>query len=78
MLSLTLPKMAVKQIAEMLGLIVDRISSLPSQWLEALTPMLTWLTLHKHDVLVSTILEQKPTLRNDLARVHKILSNFCH
>jgi hypothetical protein len=29
-LGMTLPKMAVKQIAEILGLILDRISSLPS------------------------------------------------
>jgi|LauGreDrversion4_2_1035121.scaffolds.fasta_scaffold131471_3 hypothetical protein len=44
------------QIAELLSLILDRISSLPSPWLEALTPLLTWFTLHKGDDLVKNIL----------------------
>ena len=60
----------------MLGQILDRISAVPSPWLEALTPFLTWFTLHKNDSLVTTILSHTPSLKNDLARIHKLLANF--
>jgi len=68
--------MAITQICELLALILDRISSLPSPWLEALIPLLTWLTLHKHDSLVSSILGHSKSLKTDLSRVHKIITNF--
>lgn len=71
-----LPQMAITQICELLSQILDRISSLPSPWLEALTPLLTWFTLHKGDSLVDTILNHSPNIKNDLARIHKLLSNF--
>lgn len=47
-----LPSIALKQIAEILLLILDRIINIPSPWLEALTPIITWFTLHKEDNLV--------------------------
>ena len=75
-LKLTLPQMAINQISEVLSQILDRISAISSPWLEALTPLLTWFTLHKNDSLVSSILNHTPHLKNDLARVHKLLSNF--
>jgi hypothetical protein len=68
--------MAVTQICELLSQIVDRISSIPSPWIEALTPLLTWFTLHKSDSLVSSILNHSESLKNDLSRVHKQLANF--
>ena len=66
--------MAVTQICELLSQIVDRISAILSPWLEALTPLLTWFTLHKSDSLVSSVLTE--SLKNDLSRVHKQLANF--
>ena len=54
-LSQTLPTFALKQIAELLLLILDRISQVPSPWIEALTPLVTWLTLHRDDSLVKII-----------------------
>ena len=68
--------MAVTQICELLSQIVDRISAIPSPWLEALTPLLTWFTLHKSDSLVSSILNHSESLKNDLSRLHKLLANF--
>ena len=68
--------MAVTQICELLSQIVDRISAIPSPWLEALTPLLTWFSLHKSDSLVSSILNTSKSLKNDLSRVHKLLTNF--
>jgi len=68
--------MAVTQICELLSQIVDRISCIPSPWLEALTPLLTWFTLHKSDSLVSSILNHSESLKNDLSRLHKLLANF--
>jgi hypothetical protein len=75
---MTLPSMAMNQIAELLALILDRISNVPSPWLEALTPLLTWLTLHRNDPLVSNLFQASPTLKSDLARIHKILANYCN
>jgi hypothetical protein len=73
----TLPTMALLQIAEILTLILDRILSLPSPWLEALTPLITWLTLHKNDSLLQNLFEVSPNLQRDIARVHKLLSYHC-
>ncbi|CDW86913.1 UNKNOWN [Stylonychia lemnae] len=77
-LSHQLPQFAIKQITQLLLLIIDRISSLPSFWLEALTPILTWMTLHKDDQLLSTIFETNPQIVQDLSRIHKLLSNYVH
>lgn len=55
-----LPRNALKQIAEIIILIADRITQIPSPWLEALTPLLTWFTLHREDNLVTTLFESNP------------------
>ena len=60
----------------MLLLILDRITALPSPWLEASTVLITWFTLHKEDHVVSTIFKTHPSIPKELARVHKLLSNF--
>jgi len=69
--------MAITQITQMLTLVLDRISSIPSPWLEALIPLTTWLTLHRDDSLIEAIFQNSPTLKRDLARVHKLLDNHC-
>lgn len=74
---MNLPSYALRQIAEILSLILDRIIALPSPWLEAATVITTWFTLHKDDHVVSTILSTHPSIAKDFARVHKLLSNFC-
>lgn len=76
-LKLTLPQMAVSQITHMLTMVIDRISQIPNPWLEALVPLITWLTLHKGDSLIEAVFNNSPTLKKDLARVHKLLDNFC-
>jgi hypothetical protein len=69
--------MALNQISQLLYLILDRIAGLPTPWLEALAPLVTWLTLHKNDALLSTLFQHYHHLKSDLARVHKILCNYC-
>lgn len=71
----TLPSMALSQIAELLGLILDRILSVPSPWLEGLTSIVTWLALHQNDSLLPTLYVQAPNLRKDMARVHQLIAN---
>jgi hypothetical protein len=61
-LSMPLPSYALRQIAEILSLILDRIIALPSPWLEAATVITTWFTLHKNDHVVSTILSTHPSI----------------
>jgi hypothetical protein len=74
---LTLPQMALSQIAEVLTLILDRIATMPTPWLESLSPLITWLSLHKGDALITTLFHICPTLKNDLARIHKICAHYC-
>jgi hypothetical protein len=59
-LQMILPSYALKQIAELITLVLDRIVQLPSPWLEAAVPLITWFTLHKNDGLVSTLSEVHP------------------
>jgi hypothetical protein len=59
-LTLALPQMALIQISTLLSLILDRISSIPSPWLEALIPLSTWLTLHKGDALLDQLFSLNP------------------
>ena len=59
-------------------MITDRILTVPSPFIESLTPLLTWLTLHKEDSLVTTLFEVNKTLRQDFSRIHKMLSNYCY
>lgn len=56
--------------------IIDRISIIPSPWLEALNPFITWFTLHREDQLVDCIFKRNPSLQSDLAKIHKLLSNY--
>ena len=70
--------MALSQISEFLTLILDRISILPSPWLEGIVPLLTWLTIHKGDQLLNAVFDLNKSLRKDFARVHKIIENFCN
>ena len=55
-----LPTISLKQIGDIMLLIADRIISIPSPWMEALNPLLTWLTLHKEDNLVEIFFEHNP------------------
>lgn len=59
-------------------LIIDRISQLPSPWLESLTPIITWLTLHKDDDLLIAFFDLNSTIKQDLSRIHKLLSNYVY
>lgn len=73
---MTLPSHALKQIGHILSLILDRINALPSPWLEASTVIITWLTIHKDDPVISNMFTTHPSLPRDFARVHKLLSNY--
>eukprot|EP00347_Sterkiella_histriomuscorum_P013648 403363909 len=73
-----LPKYALLQLQQLLMLIVDRISQLPSPWIESLTPILTWLTLHKEDDLLVAFFDINPQIEQDLSRIHKLLSNYVY
>lgn len=77
-IKMTQPSFALKQIAQILVLVLDRITQLPSPWLEASTVIITWLTIHKADPVVETIFKMNPAIQKDLARVHKLLENQCH
>ena len=46
--------------------------------MEAVTPLLTWFTLHKNDNLVTTLFHYCESLPKELARIHKMVSNYCN
>ena len=71
-----LPSMALKQIAEIVLLILDKIFKIPNEWTKALTPIITWLTLHIEDKLVETLFTICPTLNQELSRLHQLLKEF--
>ena len=48
--------MALKQIADYMLLVVDRILEAPSIWQMSLTPLLLWLTIHVDDGLLKAVL----------------------
>jgi hypothetical protein len=75
-LSHSLPGYAIRQIITVLTFILDRVSALPSPWLEALTPFLIWFTLHSEDGLVKKLFEIEPQIVMDLSRVHKMICNY--
>jgi hypothetical protein len=75
-IDMPLPSFALRQIAEILSLILDRITALPSPWLEATTVITTWFTLHKDDGVLPRVFAKHPSIPKDYARVHKLLSNY--
>lgn len=52
-----LPSIALKQIAEVCLTILDRIVSIPNEWIKTLSPFILWFQLHIEDGLVSTIFD---------------------
>lgn len=73
-----LPSIALKLIGDILIHIFDRITVIPSPWMESCSPLITWLTLHKHDGLVTTLFQFCTSLPLEFSRIHKMLSNYCN
>lgn len=71
-----LPGLALKQFAEITLALVDRIIAIPSQWMKAVTPLILWLSLHFGDGLVEAIFEVCPTLKQELCRLHMLLTDY--
>jgi len=73
-----LPSLALKQAAEIMLLILDRVIEAPSVWLMCLTPIVMWLTLHRDDGLVDALFESSSSdVRVELSRLHSLVENYC-
>ena len=70
------PKLALKQIADITLLILDRIFKIPSDWTKVLTPLILWMTLHIDDKIVSFMFEICPELNQEFSRLHQVVSQF--
>jgi hypothetical protein len=49
---LELPKFALRQIAEYSLCLLDKIFTVPSEWINAISPLIIWFTLHTEDGLI--------------------------
>jgi len=70
------PHLALKQIAEIMLLLLDRIFKIPSDWIKVLTPLILWMTLHTEDKILSYMFEICPELNQELSRLHQVVSQF--
>ena len=68
-----IPSLALKQIAETMLVLLDKIFKYPSEWLKLLTPLIHWLTLHKDDGLVESLFSLSKQLPEELTRLHDLL-----
>ena len=55
---------------------VDRIISVPSEWMKSVTLLVLWFSLHMGDSLVETMFELCPILQQELSRLHMLLNQF--
>mmetsp|Transcript_34893 Transcript_34893/g.53555 ORF Transcript_34893/g.53555 Transcript_34893/m.53555 type:complete len:125 (+) Transcript_34893:615-989(+) len=58
-----LPTFALKQLSEFMLMLLDRILSVPNEWIKVVSPIIIWMTLHTNDKLVDTIFDQTPILK---------------
>lgn len=58
----TLPSKALKQVANICLNMVDRIISVPSEWIKSVTLLVLWFSLHTDDGLVDSMFELCPIL----------------
>lgn len=58
-------------------LIIDRIIEAPSKWQMCLTPLITWLNIHKEDQLVGYLFAAHKDLPIELSRLHSLVSAYC-
>jgi hypothetical protein len=68
------PNLALKQIGEIMLLLLDRIFKIPSDWIKVLSPLILWMTLHVEDKIVSHMFKVCPELNQELSRLHQVLS----
>ena len=71
-----LPSLALKQIAETMLILLDKIFKYPSEWLLIVSPLVHWLALHTEDHLAATLFSLCPTLPQELTRLHELLRTY--
>ena len=71
-----LPSLALKQIAETMLVLLDKIFKYPSDWLLLVSPLIHWLTLHMKDGLVDTLFSLCDQLPRELTRLHDLLHTY--
>jgi hypothetical protein len=65
---------ALKQIAEFSLCLLDKIFNVPSEWINAISPLIIWFTLHTEDGLIQSLFDNCPTLIQELSRLHTLVS----
>jgi hypothetical protein len=66
----------LKQVAEVMLLMLDRVLEAPSIWLMSILPVILWLTLHREDGLMDFMFMQTPSLKTELCRVHELIERY--
>ena len=70
----SLPSIALKQIGDICLKLLDRVLSIPNDWVKALSPLILWFSLHTEDGLVRTIFKLCPDLQMELSRFNTLLT----
>jgi len=57
-------------------MLLDRIFSVPNDWVKVISPLIIWMTFHIDDKMVATIFDQTQILKQELSRLHQVLDQF--